>query len=402
MPNVIISFSQLTQLPQMRTSILRFSLLFLVTILTGCGGGDQAAVTNSNLAKYNIPSNNIPDAGQFTISNTIYLNDFTADIYDTNITFSGSRTASVYFDSNHSIKYSLQLDTSITQPIVNSFAYGEPASINDIQIKQVVKLQDRELLLLGINDSTCAFASIYDATNSKVIFKAPCLPDTQYVDFNGIGGGYATRDGILYIAIGAPTASNENIQNLAQDPSSPYGKVLSFSQNDLDNPNSLTNFKIFTSGHRNIQGILNLNGTLIAVEQGPKGGDEINILSENKNYGWPLYSLGSSYGNVNFTAAGDPMSFTAPIYSFVPSVALSDITNCPLKIATRYSPYKCSLVSSLRGNSLYVILFDNDFSNVVSSQQISINHRIREFAIGDSEKFIFSTDDSKIFQLVIK
>ena len=45
---------------------------------------------------------------------------------------------------------------------------------------------------------------------------------------------------------------------------------------------------IFTYGHRNMQGIdFGPDGTLYASEQGPKTDDEVNILTNGGNYGWP-------------------------------------------------------------------------------------------------------------------
>src|SRR6266550_3464821 len=47
---------------------------------------------------------------------------------------------------------------------------------------------------------------------------------------------------------------------------------------------------IFTSGHRNGHGLAfnPETGELWETEQGPSGGDEINVLHSGKNYGWPL------------------------------------------------------------------------------------------------------------------
>ena len=51
---------------------------------------------------------------------------------------------------------------------------------------------------------------------------------------------------------------------------------------------------VFTSGHRNPQGIdFGPDGTLYESEHGPKTDDEINILKAGANYGWPqiIWSL---------------------------------------------------------------------------------------------------------------
>ena len=53
--------------------------------------------------------------------------------------------------------------------------------------------------------------------------------------------------------------------------------------------------EIFTLGHRNPQGLAAINNNYYSSEHGPKGGDEINLLIESKNYGWPTASYGTKY-----------------------------------------------------------------------------------------------------------
>ena len=54
--------------------------------------------------------------------------------------------------------------------------------------------------------------------------------------------------------------------------------------------------EIWSYGHRNIQGMArDAAGTLWATEHGPRGGDELNLVSAGLNYGWPLQSYGADY-----------------------------------------------------------------------------------------------------------
>ena len=212
-------------------------------------------------------------------------------------------------------------------------------------------------------------------------------------------------DGDLLLAIGAPDSTGSITPYLAQKISSPYGKVLRFTKEELINPNyfSKNKFRIYTLGHRNPQGIINIEGKIYLIEHGPKGGDEINLLLEGKNYGWPLYSLGSTYAGIPYPTTGLNSDFQKPNYAFIPSAAISDIIHCPENLAKRYSPYKCTLISSLRGKSIYVALIDNDEGRIVSVEQVKVEMRIREFARGNrqDENIYFSTDGYGIFQLII-
>jgi glucose/arabinose dehydrogenase len=54
---------------------------------------------------------------------------------------------------------------------------------------------------------------------------------------------------------------------------------------------------IWSYGHRNPQGLAvdPQSGRLYAVEHGPLGGDELNIIRKGRNYGWPVVSWGVNY-----------------------------------------------------------------------------------------------------------
>ena len=55
--------------------------------------------------------------------------------------------------------------------------------------------------------------------------------------------------------------------------------------------------EIWSYGHRNPQGLVfdKERGVLFEMEHGPRGGDEINIISKGGNYGWPKASYGKEY-----------------------------------------------------------------------------------------------------------
>ena len=59
--------------------------------------------------------------------------------------------------------------------------------------------------------------------------------------------------------------------------------------------------EIYTFEQRNQQGLAfnPVNGELWASEQGPNGGDEINVITAGKNYGWPIVSYGRQYAGPN-------------------------------------------------------------------------------------------------------
>lgn len=140
----------------------------------------------------------------------------------------------------------------------------------------------------------------------------------------------------LYLSIGeggVGTYGGPNtINNNAQDVSSSWGKIHRMKDDGTipsDNPviGNIGPGTVFTYGHRNPQGLaLNPNtGQMWESEQGPKGGDEINILTSGANYGWPIYSLGVNYDGTTISAGHDAPGITPPIFSWTPSIAACGI-----------------------------------------------------------------------------
>ena len=82
----------------------------------------------------------------------------------------------------------------------------------------------------------------------------------------------------------------------------------------------------WTLGHRNPLGIAFApDGTLWSTEMGPKGGDELNLITKGANYGWPKVSNGSHYSGEDIPdhAAGD--GFEAPKVWWNPSISPSSL-----------------------------------------------------------------------------
>ena len=80
---------------------------------------------------------------------------------------------------------------------------------------------------------------------------------------------------------------------------------------------------VYSIGHRNPQAVVRdpVTGTIYANEHGPQGGDEINILHEGENYGWPIASHGIDYTGALVTPFESYEGMTDPIRYWVPSIA---------------------------------------------------------------------------------
>ena len=83
-------------------------------------------------------------------------------------------------------------------------------------------------------------------------------------------------DGLLYVTIG--DAGNPDY---AQDANSLNGKILRMNEDG--------SFDIFSSGHRNPQGLAwDEDGILYEAEHGQSANDEINRIEHGNNYGYPI------------------------------------------------------------------------------------------------------------------
>ncbi len=91
-------------------------------------------------------------------------------------------------------------------------------------------------------------------------------------------------DGMLYVGTGDAAQPSRS-----QDQGSPNGKILRLTPDGDPAPgNPKQGSPIWTSGHRNVQGLAwSADGTMYAPEFGQNTFDEVNVIEKGKNYGWP-------------------------------------------------------------------------------------------------------------------
>lgn len=128
------------------------------------------------------------------------------------------------------------------------------------------------------------------------------------------------KDGSIFLTTGDRGTGPEGLH--AQDITSSLGKVIRLSANGAGTWQS----KLVSTGHRNSQGAtLSAQGRLYAVEHGAQGGDEVNAIFSDRNYGWPVISYGVNYGGAKIGegTAGDGME--QPLHYWDPSIAPSGL-----------------------------------------------------------------------------
>jgi glucose/arabinose dehydrogenase len=139
------------------------------------------------------------------------------------------------------------------------------------------------------------------------------------------------KDGMIYMTVGVGDPPNAT---QAQDPGSLLGKVLRLRDDGSvppDNPFAgRTGYRpeIYTMGHRNALGLaLNpVTGEIWECEDGPNGGDEINVLQAGKNYGWPVVSYGRFYLGPRVSERPWQEGMEPPLVFWVPAIAISGMT----------------------------------------------------------------------------
>lgn len=188
------------------------------------------------------------------------------------------------------------------------------------------------------------------------------------------------------------TGDGFDYREQAQVISSQLGKVLGFTIDGepLVNHPFPENPFIFTVGHRNPQGLVQgNNGQIFLHEHGPDGGDEVNLLQQGANYGWPVVTLGKDYSGARISPFKTYPGMTDPIVNWTPSIAPSSMlyyTDSQYPMLTN-----SLLVTSLKAKALYVV---KAVSNAYTSSRVfdELGERLRDIAVDHNGNILLLTD----------
>ena len=236
----------------------------------------------------------------------------------------------------------------------------------------------------------------------ETVFESrPCLPfkTARGAPFAGvqIGGNLETlTDDEILLTVGDHQFDGwYGSPNYVEDMSSDYGKTVVI---DLTN-GEMT--RMFTSGHRNAQGlVIDGMGRIWSTEHGPEGGDELNLLREGNDYGWPSQTYGTEYGSVTWPPgerSDTQRSATEPVFAWLPSIGISEVVAVE---DTVFAAWRGDLlVASLVGRAIWRVRLAGD--RVAYTEPIDVGRRIRDMVSeGGRGELVLWTDSESIIRLV--
>ena len=209
-----------------------------------------------------------------------------------------------------------------------------------------------------------------------------------------VGGGahFAGRlafapDGALFISAG------ERFQfEPAQDQGNGLGKTVSISADGGPATE-------WTRGHRNPLGLsFAPDGRLWEVEMGPMGGDELNLIVQGRNYGWPKVSYGSQYDGRDIPDDHRRRGFEEPKLWWNPSISPGALQVYSGDLFPQWKGD--ALIGALSGEAL--IRVDLDGTNATKADQWDMGERIRAVDQGPRGEVYLLEDGGRLLRLTPK
>ena len=192
----------------------------------------------------------------------------------------------------------------------------------------------------------------------------------------------------------------------AQNINSLFGKIISINKKTKD-------YRLISMGHRNQQGLFydDILDLIISTEHGQKGGDEVNLIIDNKdmvsNYGWPIASYSNYYGYETnkikkiapFKKSHKDNGFIEPLIYFTPALGISQvIKNSSFDFNNNYS----YLVTSMAKKKILIINLDKNLNSATVDDEIYLGERIRDIIKFENENYLLFLEDSPAIGILNK
>ena len=148
--------------------------------------------------------------------------------------------------------------------------------------------------------------------------------------------------------------------------------------------------EIWSTGHRNIAGMAFQPGneTLWSVEFGPKGGDELNIITKGGNYGWPLVNDGVNYDDSAIPHHATRPDFVRFVRSWTPVISPGHLM---FYTGAQFPQWqRNAFVSGLSSQAIIRLTIKGD--KVTSEEVIPMGRRIRTLLQGRNGSLLVLTE----------
>ena len=211
-------------------------------------------------------------------------------------------------------------------------------------------------------------------------------------------------EGHVYVGTIDAEPEVEGGPNQAQDLSTPGGKILRLMPDGSvppDNPfldRQDAYPYVWAYGIRAPLGLAFDNeGRLWDSENGPRGGDELNLIQRGKNYGWPVITWGHPYDETPTVSRVDQEGMEQPVVSWTPSPA---VAGAAYHHGGVFPNWKGSIfITSLKQMTLYRITFDGDRMNLMETMLVG-SDRLRDVDVDEAGRVYVITDGGTLFRLV--
>ena len=200
-------------------------------------------------------------------------------------------------------------------------------------------------------------------------------------------------DGYLFV-----TAGERGEPDRAQDLGDPAGSVIRLHDDGRvpeNNPfvgTAGARPELYSIGHRNPQGMARdaATGRIYAIEHGPKGGDELNLIEPGVNYGWPVITYGKSYMGFKIGEGTHKEGMAQPVHYWVPSISPSGLM---IYDGDRFPAWRGSFFAGALSGELLVRLEIADGKALVEERMLEdLEERIRDVRQGPDGLIYLLTD----------
>ena len=214
-------------------------------------------------------------------------------------------------------------------------------------------------------------------------------------DDNGrhFGSRLVFADGYLFVSAGDRGDSDR-----AQELDDPAGSIIRLHDDGRvpeDNPfvgTAGARPELYSVGHRNPQGMTleAATGRIYAIEHGPKGGDELNLIEPGVNYGWPVITHGKSYMGFKIGEGTRKEGMAQPVHYWVPSISPSGLM---IYDADRFPAWQGSFFAGALSGELVVRLEVAGGKVVVEERMLEdLEERFRDVRQGPDGLIYLLTD----------